>query len=150
MAHLPAAEIQARRNAAINEILEEWQGNSEVAILCPCRIACNCMAVTEVERIILSFCLYPGELDYFYTQPFNATHGFKVRWHCDQCQEEMACGFPPLGVRLLHWSGGGRWGRVDGKGVRSAVRFCGCWGEPYLTFAITLWCWSGGSWGQQI
>ena len=102
MAHLPPAEIQARRNIAFNEILEEWQGNSEVAILCPCRIACNCMAVTEVERIILSFCLYPGELDYFYTQPFNATHGFKVRWHCDQCQEEMACGFPPLGVRLLH------------------------------------------------
>ena len=103
MAHLPPAEIQARRNIAFNEILEEWQGNSEVAILCPCRIASNCMAVTEVERVILSFCLYPGELDYFYTQqPFNATHGFKVRWHCDQCQEEMACGFPPLGVRLLH------------------------------------------------
>ena len=102
MAHLPAAEIQARREAAMKDILEEWQGNSEVAILCPCRIACNCMAVTEVERVILSFCLYPGELDYFYTQPFNATHGFKVRWHCDQCQEEMACGFPPLGVGLLH------------------------------------------------
>ena len=94
MAHLPAAEIQARREAAMKDILEEWQGNESVAILCPCRIDCMCMPVNEVERVVLTFCLYPGELDFFYTQPFYATHGFRVRWHCDECEDEMACGFP--------------------------------------------------------
>ena len=95
MAHLPAAEIQARREAAMKDILEEWQGNEEVAILCPCRIDCMCMSLNEVERVVLTFCLYPGELDFFFvTQPFDATHGFRVRWHCDVCEEEMACGFP--------------------------------------------------------
>ena len=71
MAHLPAVEIQARRNAAIKDILEEWQGYEEVAILCPCRIACKCMPVTEVERVVLSFCLYPGELDFFLYSTFQ-------------------------------------------------------------------------------
>ena len=65
MAHLPAAEIQARREAAMKDILEEWQGNEEVAILCPCRIDCMCMPLNEVERVVLTFCLYPGELDFF-------------------------------------------------------------------------------------
>ena len=95
MAHLPPAEIQARRNIAFNEILQEWQGNSEVAILCPCRIDCMCMSLNDVERVVLTRCLYPGEMDYFFVnQPFEATHGFRVRWHCDVCEAEMACGFP--------------------------------------------------------
>ena len=98
MAHLPAAEIQARRGHATQHIIQEWekvQGSNWYAIMCPCYIECNCMHVNEVPRIVLTQCLYVGELDYFYvTQPFHREYGFRVRWHCDECLNEMACGFP--------------------------------------------------------
>ena len=95
MAHLPPADIQARREAATQDILSEWQGAKWVAIQCPCRIDCGCMPLNEVLRIVLPNYLYAGQLDYFFvTQPFQATYGFRVRWHCDECEDEMACGFP--------------------------------------------------------
>ena len=98
MAHLPGAEIAARREAATQDILSVWsqmQGAQIYALQCPCRIDCGHMPENEVPRIVINNCLYVGELDYFFvTQPFLATYGFKVRWHCDECQEEMACGFP--------------------------------------------------------
>ena len=98
MAHLPHAEIQARRAAATQDIISVWQGMQGAqwyAIQCPCRPDCNCMLVHEVPRIVLSNCMYVGELDYFYVdQPFLATYHFRVRWHCDECGSEMACGFP--------------------------------------------------------
>ena len=38
---------------------------------------------------------YVGELDHFFVdQPFLPTYNFRVRWHCDECESEMACGFP--------------------------------------------------------
>ena len=98
MAHLPSAEIAARRQAATQDIIEEWQtmqGSEWYAIQCPCRIDCLCMPQQEVPRIVLNNCMYVGELDYFIvTQPFQAAYGFTVTWHCDICQSEMACGFP--------------------------------------------------------
>ena len=98
MAHLPAAEIAARRQVATQDIIEEWQkmqGSELYAIQCPCRIDCFCMPQQEVPRIVLQYCLYVGELDYFFvTQPFQDAYGFSVRWHCDTCEAEMACGFP--------------------------------------------------------
>ena len=49
----------------------------------------------EFPRIVLNNCMWVGELDYFYViQPFKAMYGFSVIWHCDYCQDEMACGFP--------------------------------------------------------
>ena len=27
-------------------------------------------------------------------QPIFQQYGFKVRWHCDECRAEMACGTP--------------------------------------------------------
>ena len=99
MAQIPSAEIAARRTVATQEIIEEWQtmkGSEWYAIQCPCRIDCFCMPQQEVPRIILNNCMFVGELDYFFvTQPFQAAYGFKVRWHCDECLAEMACGFPP-------------------------------------------------------
>ena len=98
MAHLPSAEIAARRQAATQDIIEEWQtmqGSEWYAIQCPCRIDCLCMPQQEVPRIVLNNCMYVGELDYFVaTQPFQAAYGFTVTFHCDICQSEMACGFP--------------------------------------------------------
>ena len=98
MAHLPAAEVLARRNAASQDILAEWQllkGQDWYAIQCPCRIDCGCMPEDEVPRLVISNCLYPGEMDYYFVvQPFYATYGFKVRWHCDECHNEMSCGEP--------------------------------------------------------
>ena len=100
MAHLPNAEIEARRNAASQEIIQEWQANQGkewYAIQCPCRIDCGCMPEDEIPRIILSNCMFPGEYDYYFvTQPFKATYGFKVRWHCDECFEELCCGDPKI------------------------------------------------------
>ena len=99
MAHLPSAEIAARRQAATQEIIDEWQtmkGSEWYAIQCPCRIDCFCMPQQEVPRIVLNNCMFVGELDYFFvSQPFQAAYGFRVRWHCDECESEMACGFPP-------------------------------------------------------
>ena len=98
MAHLPSAEVQARRQHATQEILSEWQGmegQQWYSIQCPCRIDCGCMPLEEIPRIVLPNCLYAGELDYFFVeQPFLANYGFRVRWHCDECEDEMACGFP--------------------------------------------------------
>ena len=83
MAHLPTAEIQARRQHATQDILQEWQaiqGLEWYAVQCPCRHDCGCMPHNEVPRIVLSQCLYVGELDYFFVeQPFLATYGFRVR-----------------------------------------------------------------------
>ena len=98
MAHLPTAEIEARRQHATQDIIQEWlpiQGTEWYAIQCPCRPDCGHMPHDEVPRIVLSQCMYVGELDYFFVQqPFLATYGFRVRWHCDECEAEMACGFP--------------------------------------------------------
>ena len=98
MAHLPAAVINARRQHATQYIINEWETMIDAdwyAIMCPCNIECGCMPLDEIPRIVLSQCLYVGELDYFFvTQPFLADHGFRVRWHCDSCLSEMACGFP--------------------------------------------------------
>ena len=98
MAHLPSAEIQARRAHATEDIIQEWQtmqGAEWYALQCPCRPDCECMPHNEVPRIVLSQCMYVGELDFFFVeQPFLATYGFRVRWHCDECESEMACGFP--------------------------------------------------------
>ena len=98
MAHLPDTEIQARRNHASQDIILEWdkmQGSDWYAIHCPCRPDCGCMPQDEVPRIVLSQCMYVGELDFFFVeQPFLAEYGFRVRWHCDSCESELACGFP--------------------------------------------------------
>ncbi|CAL4078754.1 unnamed protein product [Meganyctiphanes norvegica] len=98
MAHLPANELANRRLEAFQDILDEWhtvQGNEWYAIQCPCRPDCGHMPPHEIPRLILSSCLYVGELDYFFVeQPFLDLYGFRVRWHCDECQAEMACGFP--------------------------------------------------------
>ena len=98
MAHLPAAEIEARRNASSQDIIAMWQtimGQEWYALQCPCKIDCGCMPENEVPRIILSNCVYPGELDYFFVvQPFRVTYGFKLRWHCDSCHSELGCGEP--------------------------------------------------------
>ena len=83
MAHLPAAEIAARREAATLDILRVWktmQGANWYSLQCPCKLDCGCMPEDEVPRIVLNFCMYPGEFDYFFViQPFEATYGFKVR-----------------------------------------------------------------------
>ena len=98
MAHLPQAEILARRQHASLDIVHEWetmQGAEWYALQCPCLTDCMCMPHNEVPRIILSQCLYVGELDYFFVeQPFQHVYGFRVRWHCDECEAELACGFP--------------------------------------------------------
>ena len=98
MAHLPSAEIAARREAAKQDILIVWntmQGCEVYVLQCPCRIDCGCMDEDEYPRIVLNNCMWVGELDYFYViQPFLAMYGFSVIWHCDDCQSEMACGFP--------------------------------------------------------
>ena len=93
----PTFPLQKSRqdDKLLRRILSEWQGAEWVAIQCPCRIDCGCMPLNEVPRIVLPNCLYAGELDYFFVaQPFLATYGFRVRWHCDECEDEMACGFP--------------------------------------------------------
>ena len=100
MAHLAPDEVAARRIQASEEIIaviEENPAREWFAIMCPCNIDCNCMPLDEVPRIRLSFCMYPGELDYFFTQqPFLNSYGTKVRWHCDECHGELDCGAPFL------------------------------------------------------
>ena len=77
MAHLPAAEIAARREAATLDILSVWntmQGAEWYSLQCPCRIDCGCMPEDEVPRIVLNNCMYVGELDYFFvTRAFWGT-----------------------------------------------------------------------------
>jgi len=102
MAHLSVAEIDARRETASSEILAgaaQYPGYNTYAIVCPCNINCGHMPTHEIPRIMLSRCMYPGELDYFFTQqPFWTAYNFKVRWHCDEaeCHAELACGTPFL------------------------------------------------------
>ena len=82
MAHLPSVEIQVRRQGTSQEIIAEWQVQDRpnwVAIQCPCRIDCGCIPLNQVARIVISNCLYVGELDYYYvTHTFMATYGFRV------------------------------------------------------------------------
>ena len=100
MAHLPPAELEAGFNHAKADLLiarQELEGplSDWYIILCPCRIDCSCINEEEVPRLVLSQCIYVGELDRFFVhQPFVEDYGFRVMWHCDICQKELACGFP--------------------------------------------------------
>ena len=100
MAHLPEEVLQERRQTISNEVLAYtalYPGHEWYALVCQCNIDCGCMPPEEIPRIMLSECYYPGEYDYFVVkQPFFATHYFKVRWHCDECLKEQACGTPFL------------------------------------------------------
>ena len=100
MAHLAQAVIEDRRAKARAEILariEDHPVRAWYALMCPCNIDCKCMPLDEIPRVRLSFCLYPGEMDYFFTErPFLAQHNFQIRWHCDECHGELACGTPWL------------------------------------------------------
>ena len=67
MAHLPQAEILARRQHATQDILQEWQtmqGAEWYALQCPCRLDSGCMPYDEIPHIVLSSCMYVGELDF--------------------------------------------------------------------------------------
>ena len=98
MSHLPSAEIAARREAATDDIISVWKtikGSQWYALQCPCYIDCGCMSIEEMPRIVLNNCLYVGELDQFFVnQPFVEEYNFRVRWHCEICEGELACGFP--------------------------------------------------------
>ena len=98
MAHLPSAEIEARRQHASEDIIQEWsniQGAQWYAIQCPCRPDCGHMPEEEIPRTVLSQCMWVGELDFFFVvQPFLVEYGFRVRWHYNECESELACGFP--------------------------------------------------------
>ena len=74
MAHLPSAEIAARREAAKEDILSVWntmQGAEWYALMCPCCIDCGCMPEEEIPRIVLNNCMFVGELDYFFVTHKN-------------------------------------------------------------------------------
>ena len=72
--NLHNAEIVARRAVATEDIISVWQGMQGTQWYA---IQCNCMSVQEVPHIVLSNCMYVGELDYFYVdQPFLATYHF--------------------------------------------------------------------------
>ena len=94
----PAQVVQERREIITNAILAYNAinpGHEFYALVCPCDINCGHMPEDEIPRIMLAQCYYPGEYDYFFVeQPFFATHKFKVRWHCDECHAELACGTP--------------------------------------------------------
>ena len=82
MAHLPQDQINLRREVASNIIihrLNTMKGYEWYAIQCPCEIDGTHMPRNEVPRIVLPTCLYPGKLDFFYSQPFHHSHGFRVR-----------------------------------------------------------------------
>ena len=95
MAHLSQAEILARREHATQDIIQEWQsmqGAEWYVLQCPCRPNCDCMPYNEVPCIILSQCLYVGELDFFFVeQPFfyqimgfvfgGIVMNVRVKWH---------------------------------------------------------------------
>ena len=102
MSFLPEWVINQRRDDLTKEIVTlyhdlpdnlqnlEWYG-----LMCPCDIDCLHMPFDEVPRIRLAGCYFAGELDFFFVnQPFLDILGFKVRWHCDECHEEIACGCP--------------------------------------------------------
>ena len=100
MAHLNTAQIQARRQRVREEVLaaiEDLPARPWYALQCKCGIDCLCMPYDDVPRIRLSFCLYPGEFDYYFTEnPFFPEYAFRLRWHCDTCTSEMGCGTPWL------------------------------------------------------
>ena len=102
MAHLPVATLEARFMNTCEYIIQEWQQLVQrlmYALQCSCEQDCYCMRLEDVPRIVIDKCLYIGELDRFYVeQPFCEQYGFSVIWHYDICEEEMECGFPPLGV----------------------------------------------------
>ena len=99
MAHFTSAELEQRFIQAKQELLEAWQ-NIEgpryewYIIKCKCGQDCNCISEQEVPRLLLSTCLYPGELDRFFVQQPFVDIGFRVYWICVICQAEFACGFP--------------------------------------------------------
>ena len=101
MAHLANEVIEQRREMISQFIVTMWgvkqqENDADVyAIHCPCKIDCCHMSIDDVPRIYIPFCLYPGELDYFFvTQPFHQEYGFKLIWHCEECEQELSCGFP--------------------------------------------------------
>ena len=68
MAHLSQAQIQARRERVRDEVLAavmELPARPWYALQCKCGIDCLHMPFAEMPRIRLSFCLYPGEFDFF-------------------------------------------------------------------------------------
>ena len=100
MADLPQNVLQERRETMSNAILAYtalYPGLAWCALLCPCNLNCGHMPQEEIPRIMLPECYYPGEYDFFFVQqPFFEAHKFKVRWHCDECHNELACGSPFL------------------------------------------------------
>ena len=100
MAHLHPAEVESRRLKISQDIIAEWspkKGEDLYFLLCPCGLDCPCVPLEESPRLRVSFCPYPGELDFFVAkQPFEIPLGFVVTWFCSQCQKELACGTPFL------------------------------------------------------
>ena len=102
MSFLPESVIYQRRDNLTQEIvalyhdLEDSLQNLEwYGLMCPCNIDCNHMPLDEVPRIRVAACYFPGEMDYYFVdQPFLGTLGIKIRWHCDECHEPIACGDP--------------------------------------------------------
>ena len=102
MAFLPESVIYQQRENLTKEIvalyhnLEDSLQNLEwYGLMCPCNIDCNHMPLDEVPRIRVAACHFPGEMDYYFVdQPFLDTLGIKIRWHCDECHEPIACGDP--------------------------------------------------------
>ena len=102
MAFLPQAVINQRRNELTQEIVtlyhelpDNLQNLPWYGLMCPCRIDCGHMPLDEVPRLRVKACYFAGEFDYYFVeQPFVDLFGFKVRWHCDECHEEIACGCP--------------------------------------------------------
>ena len=102
MAHLSDQELNVRGNQLSQEMLTLWetqQGQDWYVMQCPCLIDCGHMPPDEIPRLRISFCPYPGEMDFFFMkQPFLQEFGFRVRWHCDEegCLAEQSCGTMPM------------------------------------------------------
>ena len=102
MAFLPDVVIHQRRRNLTREIvalyhyLEDSLQNLEwYGLMCPCNIDCHHMPLDEIPRLRVAACYFPGEMDYYFVeQPFLDTLGIKICWHCDECQEAIACGSP--------------------------------------------------------
>ena len=102
MAFLPDGVIAFRRRMLTREIvalyhnLEDSLQNLEwYALTCPCDVDCHHMPLDEIPRLRIRDCYFPGELDfYFVEQPLLDTQGIKLRWYCNECLEEISCGYP--------------------------------------------------------
>ena len=102
MAFLPDVVIYQRRQNLTKEIvalyhnLEDSLQNLEwYGLMCPCNIDCNHMPLDEIPRLRVVACHFPGEMDYYFVeQPFLDTLGIKIRWHCFEFHEPIACGDP--------------------------------------------------------